>query len=99
MSFIKTNLPCPSCGGSDPVALNEDGSAWCFSCETRFPDYEVACEEDSTSLPLPDTTSDIKTYRNNAMNEAEGNFVGLTDRGISAETAKKYGGQGYTARG
>jgi twinkle protein len=91
MPFIKTNLPCPSCGGSDPVALNENGSAWCFSCETRFPDYEEACEEDSTSLPLPDTTSDIKTYRNNAMNEAEGNFVGLTDRGISAETAKKYG--------
>jgi len=91
MSFIKTNLPCPSCGGSDPVALNEDGSAWCFSCETRFPDYEVACEGDSTSFPPPDTTSDIKTYRNNAMNEAEGNFIGLTDRGISAETAKKYG--------
>ena len=91
MSFIKTNLPCPSCGGSDPAALNEDGSAWCFSCETRFPDYEEACEKDSTLFPLPDTTSDIKTYRNNAMNEAEGNFVGLTDRGISAETAKKYG--------
>ena len=91
MPFIKTNLPCPSCGGSDPVALNKDGTAWCFSCETRFPDYEEACEKDSTVFPLPDTTSDIKTYRNNAMNEAEGNFVGLTDRGISAETAKKYG--------
>ena len=91
MSFIKTNLPCPSCGGSDPVALNEDGSAWCFSCETRFPDYEGACEEDNTSLSLPNTTSDIKTYRNNAMNEAEGNFIGLTDRRISVETAKKYG--------
>ena len=91
MSFIKTNLPCPSCGGSDPVALNEDGSAWCFSCETRFPDYEVACEGESTSSPLPNTTSDIRTYRNNAMNEAEGNFIGLTDRRISVETAKKYG--------
>ena len=91
MSFIKTNLPCPSCGGSDPVALNKDGTAWCFSCETRFPDYDKACEEDRTSFPVPDTASDLKTYRNNAMNEAEGNFIGLTDRGISAETAKKYG--------
>ena len=94
MPFIKTNLPCPSCGGSDPVALNKDGTAWCFSCETRFPDYDKACdqlEKDSTVFPLPDTTSDLKTYRNNAMNEAEGNFIGLTDRGISAETAKKYG--------
>ena len=91
MPFIKTNLPCPSCGGSDPVALNKDGTAWCFSCETRFPDYDKACEEDRTSFPVPDTASDLKTYRNNAMNEAEGNFIGLTDRGISAETAKKYG--------
>ena len=91
MPFIKTNLPCPSCGGSDPVALNKDGTAWCFSCETRFPDYDKACEEGKTSFPVPDTASDLKTYRNNAMNEAEGNFIGLTDRGISAETAKKYG--------
>jgi len=91
MPFIKTNLPCPSCGGSDPVALNKDGTAWCFSCETRFPDYDKACEEDRTSFSVPDTASDLKTYRNNAMNEAEGNFIGLTDRGISAETAKKYG--------
>ena len=91
MPFIKTNLPCPSCGGSDPVALNKDGTAWCFSCETRFPDYDKACEEDRTSFPVPDTASDLKTSRNNAMNEAEGNFIGLTDRGISAETAKKYG--------
>ena len=91
MPFIKTNLPCPICGGSDPVALNKDGTAWCFSCETRFPDYDKACEEDRTSFPVPDTASDLKTYRNNAMNEAEGNFIGLTDRGISAETAKKYG--------
>ena len=91
MPFIKTNLPCPSCGGSDPVALNKDGTAWCFSCETRFPDYDKACEEDRTSFPVPDTASDLKTYRNNAMNEAEGNFIGLTDTGISPETAKKYG--------
>ena len=25
MPFAKYHLPCPSCGGSDPVALNEDG--------------------------------------------------------------------------
>jgi twinkle protein len=86
MSFVKTNLPCPSCGGSDPVALNEDNSAWCFSCETRFPNYNQAMGGESQ-----DQVVELKTYRNNSMNEAEGSFIELTDRGISVDTAKKYG--------
>ena len=86
MSFVKTNLPCPSCGGSDPVALNEDNSAWCFSCETRFPNYNQAMGGESQ-----DQIVELKTYRNNSMNEAEGSFIELTDRGISVDTAKKYG--------
>ena len=86
MSFVKTQLPCPSCGGGDPVALNEDGSAWCISCDTRFPNYEEA-----TNGTIETKPSDLQTYRNNSMNDAEGSFIALTDRGISLETAKKYG--------
>ena len=70
----------------DPVALNEDGSAWCFSCDTRFPNYEEA-----TNGTIETKPSDLQTYRNNSMNDAEGSFIALTDRGISLETAKKYG--------
>ena len=58
MTFIKTKLPCPSCGGSDPVGLNSNGSAWCFSCATYFPKY-------STSEVQPDTVTDFKTYQKN----------------------------------
>ena len=87
MSFAKYHLPCPSCGGSDPVALNEDGSAWCFSCDTRFPNYDKAVE----GVDVAPKASDIQTYRNNAMNDIEGSFVALDDRGISVDTAKKYG--------
>jgi len=85
MAFIKHKLPCPSCGGSDPVSLNADGSAWCFSCQTRLTSYKESCD-----APLNEPT-DIKTYRNNSMNTADGSFVSLTDRGISLKTAKKYG--------
>ena len=85
MTFAKYHLPCPSCGGGDPVSVNEDGSGYCFSCETRFPDYEKATGGETI------TTNEIQTYRNNAMNQAEGSFVALTDRGRSVETAKKYG--------
>ena len=38
--FVKHRQPCPSCNGSDPVSINEDGSAKCFSCGTFFTDYE-----------------------------------------------------------
>ncbi len=39
MAFVKYHLPCPECGGSDPVSLNEDGSGYCFGCNTHIKDY------------------------------------------------------------
>ena len=33
MAFAEYKLPCPECGGSDPVAKN---TAKCFSCDTYF---------------------------------------------------------------
>ena len=44
MAFVKHKLPCPKCGGSDPVSLNDDGSAKCFSCETYFLNYNKAVD-------------------------------------------------------
>ena len=91
MPLIKHKLPCPSCGGSDPVSVDQDGAGYCFSCQTNFFNYEKACDS-----PLEQTPTDIKTYRNNSMNDAEGEFVSLTDRNISIDTAKKYGVKAVT---
>ena len=44
MAFVKHKLPCPKCGGSDPVSLNEDGSAKCFCCDTYFLNYDKAVD-------------------------------------------------------
>ena len=84
MSFVKFRQPCPNCGGSDPVALNENGSAKCFSCGTFFKNYSEVSEGN---------VSDFSTYQrnNNNNNSSEASFNALTDRGISVETAKKYG--------
>ena len=41
-NFVEYHKPCPECGGSDPVSINENGSAKCFSCGTFFKDYESA---------------------------------------------------------
>ena len=80
MTFVKHKLSCPKCGGSDPVSLNEDGSAKCFSCETYFLNYNKALEGDTVTEKETDTT---------ALHG--GDYVALTDRRISEATAKKYG--------
>ena len=78
MAFVKLHQPCPVCSSSDACYINEDGSAYCFSCNTRIPVYDGGIVED------------IKTHRMNSINEIEGAFVALNDRGISLTTAKKY---------
>ena len=83
MAFVKYHLPCPLCGGSDPVSVDEKGHGYCFSCNTHIKNYK---EGES-----PTDVTDFKTYQRNSMNSLEGNFVELTDRNISLNTAKKYG--------
>jgi uncharacterized Zn finger protein len=34
MAFKKIHQPCPDCGGTDPLAVNQDGSTKCFNCGT-----------------------------------------------------------------
>jgi twinkle protein len=82
MAFVKTHLPCPECGGSDPASLNEDGSMYCFSCDKLIPNH------DNSISPTP---IEFKTYKNNSVNTSDGSFNALTDRSISLDTAKKYG--------
>ena len=79
MAFVKFHQPCPICSSSDACSINEDGSAYCFSCNTRISNYEKG-----------DNIEDIKVHRMNSVNEIEGSFVALNDRGISLATAKKY---------
>ena len=83
--FVRHKLPCPSCGGSDPVSMNEDKSAHCFSCAAHFPNYVDACDG-----KIMDTNPKPKVS-NTFLNTYTGSFGALTDRCISEDTAKKYG--------
>jgi len=80
-TFVKHKLPCPSCGGSDPVSMNNDGSAKCFSCGTFFTDYKN-----------PKGTATVKKVNSTSyLNAYTGTTGSLTDRNISEKTANKYG--------
>ena len=84
MAFVKFHLPCPECGGSDPVSVDEKGNGYCFSCNTFLRDYEGG--ETITSK-----ITDFKTYKRNTMNYSDGSFSALSDRNITLDTVKKYG--------
>ena len=85
-TWDKVHQPCPLCGSTDAVGVNEDGSAKCFSCDSFMPNYEEACkgknmetnQQTNTSIKQPD-------------NIEVGSFSALTDRKITKDTAQKYG--------
>ena len=75
-TFVKHKLPCPSCGGSDPVSMNNDGSAKCFSCGTFFTDYKN-----------PKGTAPAKKVNSTSyLNAYTGTTGSLTDRNTSIRT-------------
>lgn len=79
-TFVKHKLPCHKCGGSDPVSLNGDGSAKCFSCGTFYINYKNKKEDMTTN-----------TNTNAYLSSYTGTYGALTDRNISEKFATKYG--------
>ena len=83
--FVEYHKPCPNCGGSDPVSINSDGSAKCFSCGEFFKDYESA---------MGGNVADFSSYQrsnNNIIKDKQSVYHALTDRSITLDTVKKYG--------
>ena len=78
--FVRHKLPCPKCGGSDPVSMNEDKSAHCFSCGTHYKNYPEACEGKIVEIETKP--------KNTFLNSYTGSFGPLTDRDISRSTWK-----------
>ena len=83
-NWDKHNLPCPKCGGSDPVSTNKDGSGHCFSCDTHWGNYQEALDGNIINM-------NVYKEPNTFLNSYTGTFGALTDRNISEDVARKYG--------
>jgi len=75
--WLKTHLPCPSCGSSDALSINTDGWGICFSCEKKTP-------------PNMDQTYETPKAKT-ADGLIEGEYQALNKRGITEETCRKFG--------
>ena len=79
-NYKKTHQPCPDCGSSDALTINEDNSSYCFSCMTYTKgdneEIEYMIPESKPTTPL---SYDFSTGHRTVL-----------ERGISRETCEKY---------
>ena len=73
---------CDKCGSSDANALYEDGSQWCFSCETYTSPNKERTNVVTIQHQQPQTTRQPLS---------QGQLQALPDRKISQETCRAYG--------
>lgn len=76
---MKLHQPCPHCGSSDALSVYADGGAKCFSCGWSWKNFEMKGE--SKPKMVSSIVEDAGRFPTN----------GLPDRGITADTCKKYG--------
>ena len=77
--IVELHKPCPHCGSSDALSVYSDGGAKCFSCGWSWKEFRKGGE---SNLKV---ASEIK--------EDAGRFPqdGIPDRGLTADTCRKYG--------
>jgi len=79
-NLSKAHLPCPDCGSHDALSKYDDGSTYCFSCNTYHKGKvteHIRLAEDAISTLRPDAG----VYP----------VDGIPDRRLTADTCKKYG--------
>lgn len=72
--------PCPECGSKNNRAVYPDGHSYCFGCEAYTP---ANADKGATPIALQPNVK--------PLTQLPSTFTPLVDRGISKETAKKYG--------
>lgn len=80
--FILTHQPCPKCGSSDALSINDKGWGRCFSCGTSVPPdsgNKEATPAKMTKPSKPLIPLDSITYS------------AIPNRGLSEETCRRWG--------
>jgi twinkle protein len=82
MGYKKIHQPCPDCGSSDALVINEDGSTKCFSCGI----YHASQDALEAS-----THTQVSPKARKAVTAPPDAFIGVcTARRLTANTMQKY---------
>lgn len=79
-NLVKAHLPCSDCGSHDALSKYDDGSTYCFSCNT----YHKGSKKEVINIDenaITELKPDAGIYP----------VDGLVDRCITADTCRKYG--------
>lgn len=82
-SSFEYHTSCPSCDSSDALAVFSDGHGWCYSCSTYHKEVEGA--EPIEYKETHKVHDDLEIHN--------GKTIEIKSRGLSLDTAKKYGVQ------
>lgn len=72
----QTHIPCPDCGSSDAMCINDDGSTYCFSCQTFHKEVEgIDTKPKTKAIPVDFLKGQVKD---------------ITERCLNSNTCQKY---------
>lgn len=81
-NIIKIHQPCEDCGSHDALAYYDDGSSYCFSCNT----YRKGTVKEIRYMDEISTVSQWSELKPDA-----GLYSDIPDRKLTLDTCKKYG--------
>lgn len=87
-NFVECHVPCNSCGSSDARSINDDGSSYCFSCQSYFPSTN---EDVQFIKERGDNMQEAIQLNVTDLGYHAGVSSAIKDRGINEDTCKKYG--------
>lgn len=79
MGTFLRHISCDNCGSSDGRGVYEDGTSWCFVCETW----------EGSSNNLEDNVDNELLERHSGL--LQGTFADIPKRGLRENTCRKYG--------
>jgi len=88
-ALYKTACTADDCMSSDAMTVYSDGHTHCYSCEKTVQPHEMNGEGPSAPKPRPKEASDL----------LQGEYLGVRSRGLTQETARKFGYRTVDYRG
>ena len=88
-ALYKTACTADDCMSSDAMTVYSDGHTHCYSCDKTVQPHEINGEGAPAPKPRPKEASDL----------LQGEYLGVRSRGLTQETARKFGYRTVEYRG